>query len=366
MLLIPNRFPVRLVEMPSVQEQLPVPIAEIASATGAAGGAVVVFDEQDHILYANNEQRRLMPCCEYSINDTYSSLFWLALEFGFTGNPNAKIEPEKWLARAIGARLNCQNMDFVNYYPWGAMLVSHFRLDNGISIQARLDMRKTGLSHYFSGPGSQIGVTRALRLREEILRLEAALDSLGLAVALIGHDRVLLHTNASFKDMLESNDGIMLSPLDDKIVINDMCDNFVFQQSIENITSGHLSVTYAPIRREQKDPLILAISGAATPGVVIVAAARFGEDVRAINVALREALGFTVSEAEVATGIGLGKSVSQVATEREISDGATYQHLHKIRRKLRHSSFVAPDMVGIAGLVNRIAAITRVPRGRKH
>ncbi|WP_109049357.1 hypothetical protein [Azospirillum sp. TSA6c] len=345
---------------------IPEPIAEIASVTGAAGGAILVFDREDRILFANDEQRKLMPCCEYGAADTYTTLFWTALKFGYTGNPSAKTDPEGWLVRAIGARLNCQNMDFVNRYAWGAMLVSHFRLENGVSIQARLDMRKTGLEHYFTGPGSEIGVTRAIRLREEILGLEVALDSLGLAVALIGQDRKVLHANSSFKDMLSKEDGLALSPISSEINMIDMCDEFVFQQAVENVTSGSLPSTYVPVRRRQHDPLILAISAAVTPGVVVVAAARFGEDVKAINTALREALGLSIAEADVVTGIGQGKSVSQVALDRGISEGSTYQHLHKAKIKLKKSSFVAPDMAGIASLVTGIAAITRVQGGRKH
>ena len=307
-----------------------------------------------------------MPCCEYGLTDTYSTLFWSALKFGYTGNPNAKADPEGWLVRAIGARLNCQNMDFINRYNWGAMLVSHFRLENGISIQARLDMRKNGLDHYFTGPSSQIGVTRAIRLREEILGLESALDSLGLAVALIGHDRKILHANCSFIDMLSKEDGLSLSPASAEIIAIDICDEFVFQQAVDNVTSGALASTYVPVRRRQQDPLILAISAAATPGAAIVAAARFGEDVKAINAALREALGFSIAEAEVVTGIGQGKSVNQVALDRGVSEGSTYQHLHKVRNRLKNSSFAAPDMAGIASLVTGIAAITRVQNRRKH
>ncbi|CBS89188.1 helix-turn-helix transcriptional regulator [Azospirillum lipoferum] len=346
--------------------RFPEPIAEIASVTNAAGGAVLVFDAQDRILYANDEQRKLMPCCDYGKDDTYSTLFWLALKFGYTGNPNAKADPNGWLVRAIGARLNIQSMDFVNQYQWGAMLVSHFRLENGISIQARLDMRKNALDHYFTGPGSQIGVTRAIRLREEILGLESALDSLGLAVALISHNRKILHANASFKDMLRKEDGLTLSPVGREVVATDVCDEFVFQQAVENVTSGALPSTYVPVRRCRHDPLILAISAAVTPGAAIIAAARFGEDVKAINAALREALGFSIAEADVVTGIGQGKSVNQVALDRGVSEGSTYQHLHKARIKLKNSSFVAPDMAAIASLVTGIAAITRVPNRRKH
>lgn len=345
--------------------QLPAPLAEIADMTAIAGGAVVVFDENDVILFANEEQRRIMPCCKYRSTDTYSSLFWTALEHGFTGNPNAKRDPKEWLARAIGARINCPNMDFVNKYAWGSMLVSHVRLDNGMSIQARLDMRKVGLESYFSGPSSSMGVTRALLLRREINNLEAALDSLGLAVAIVSRDRTILHANTSFEDMLLEGDGIFRTEIGLSIAISDECDDFIFNQAIENVTSGALATSYAPIRRKADAPLILAISAAATPNVAIITATRFGEDAKAINAALREALGFTAAEAEVAIGIGTGKSVSEIAGDRKTTEGSTYQHLHKIRNKLRNSSFVAPDMAGIASLVTGIAAITRAP-SRKH
>lgn len=344
--------------------ELPATIASMVLAMDEAGGAVLVFDRDDRIVLANREQRRIMPCCDYTANDTYSSLFWSLFENGMTGNPVARKSPEQWLAGAIGARHNSPNLDFVNSYDWGRMLVSHLRLDDGTSIQARLDMRKAGMEHYFEGPEASMGVTRALRLRREIRNLEATLDSLGLAVALVDGHGCPLHSNSSFSAMLEAADG--LANLNGHhISAIDRSDELVLRQALHNVCSQALPVAYVPIRRRKGDPFLLAVSAGATPGTAILALTRFGEDLSEIAAALRQALGVTPAEADVMVGLGAGRSVAELSQHRGVSTATTYQQIHAAKGTLRRQRFAAPDLPGIAGLVTGIAAITRTPSACK-
>lgn len=344
--------------------ELPPAVVNMVLAMDEAGGAVLVFDRDDRIMLANREQRRIMPCCDYTANDTYSSLFWSLVEHGMTGNPVARKAPEEWLAGAIGARHNSPNLDFVNSYDWGRMLVSHLRLDDGTSIQARLDMRKTGMERYFDGPGMAMGVTRALRLRQDIRSLEGTLDTLGLAVALVDGHGCLLHANSSFSAMLEASDG--LANLNGHhIAAIDRGDELVLQQALHNICAQALPVAYVPIRRRKGDPFVLAVSAGATPGTAILALTRFGEDLSEIASALRQALGVTPAEADVMVGLGAGRSVAELSQHRGVSTATTYQQIHAVKGTLRRHRFAAPDLPGIAGLVTGIAAITRTPRACK-
>lgn len=345
--------------------ELPPAIAKMVLAMDEAGGAVLVFDRDDRIMLANREQRRIMPCCDYTANDTYSSLFWSLFENKMIGNPVARKSPSEWLAGAIGARHNSPNLDFVNCYDWGRMLVSHLRLDDGTSIQARLDMRAAGMERYFEGPEASMGVTRALRLRREIRNLEAALDTLGLAVALVDGLGCILHANSSFSEMLEAADGVT-NLNGHHIAAVDRCDGLVLQQALSNVCAGMLPVAYVPIRRRHGDPFLLAVSAGATPGTAILALARFGEDLGEIAAALRQALGVTPAEADVMVGLGAGRSIAELSLHRGVSTATTYQQIHAVKGSLRRNRFAAPDLPGIAGLVTGIAAITRTPSARKH
>lgn len=344
---------------------LPKPVSEVARAADEAGGSVIVFDRDDHVLFVNEEQRKIMPCCEYKRSDTYTSLFWSLLEKGLNGNPVARKDPELWLHRAIGSRLNSTNMDFVNSYPWGKMLVSHYRHEDGTSVQARLNMTSVGLEHYFQGPEANLGVTRAIRLRREIRDLEGALDSLGLSVALVDRNGELLHANASFHDLLDAQDGLV-NLTGSCLAATDKLDDMVLRQSLGHVADGLVPRAYVPIRRRSGDPLVLAISVGATPGTAILAAARFGEDLGEVCIALREAFGVTVAESEVMAGIGSGQTLAEYAGNRKLSMHSAYRYVDRAKRKLKEKQSSAVDLPGISSLVTGISAITRVQNGRKH
>lgn len=344
---------------------LPTPISEVARAADDAGGSVIVFDKNDCVIFANNEQRKIMPCCEYQRTDTYSSLFWSLLEKGLNGNPVAKRDPELWLQRAIGARLNSANMDFVNTYPWGKMLVSHYRCDDGTSVQARLNMTAAGLEHYFQGPEANLGVTRAIRLRREIRALEGILDSLGLAVALVDRNGGLLHANASFHDLLDAQDGLV-NLTGTLISATDQLDDMVLHQSLGHVADGLVPRAYTPIRRRSGDPLVLAVSAGTAQGTAIIAAARFGEDMGEVCAALREAFGATPAEAEVMAEVGSGQTLAGYAGSRKLSMNAAYKYIDRAKKRLAESRSSAVDLPGIASLVTGIAAVTRAPSRRKH
>lgn len=155
--------------------QLPQHAVDLIQAADDAGGAVVVFDYEDRILGANNEQRRIMPCSAYGSGDTYGSLFWSAYQAGMTGNTSAKKDPAAWLADAVAARRSSPNLDFINNYQWGRMLVSHLRLDDGTSIQARINMKATGIDRYFGDQDAGLGVMWAVRVQREMRGLQSAL-----------------------------------------------------------------------------------------------------------------------------------------------------------------------------------------------
>lgn len=345
---------------------LPVSLQKIANATDIAGGAVIVFNDMDHIVAANAEQRRIMPCCSYGHDDTYRSLFWSALHSGMTGNPAARRSPAEWLEDAVAARRCSPNLDFVNSYSWGEMLVSHMRIENGFSIQLRLNMRSTGVSQFFKEDGQMcFGVLRAICLQNEINILRNALDSIGIAVAMTDGCGRLLHSNASFSDFVGIGDGLV-DDGSNGLRATDPCDNLVLQQGLENVASGALPVAYVPIRRRKGDPLIVSVSAGNSVGTTVLAVPRFGEDLAEINSALKQALGMSASEADAMSGLVKGETTEELMSRRMITKGTAYRLVDDAKKRLEKSGFSAPDKSRIVSLVTGLAAIIRAPSVRKH
>ena len=348
---------------------MPPYAVELVEATENAGGAVLVFDGSDRIVAANEAQRRVMPCCAYGDDDTYSSLFWAALQAGMTGNKAAKEAPEEWLAASIGARRSSPNLDFVNVYPWGRMLVSHLRLDDGTSIQARLDMRKSGVDRYCGERSAGLGVLWATRVQREILGLQAALDNLSLGVALVedgGTDSgvQLIHSNASFSDLLSGRDGLTVDE-GGRLRAVDEYDDLSLSQALDDAVGGLTRTGYVPVRRRPgKQPLVLAISAGVAPGTALVTVTRFGEDEPEIAGTLMRAFGLPAVQAEVLAALGAGLTVEEIARRRGVAKGTTYLQVNHIKKTLKEFGFAVTDMAGLTALVAKIAAITSAPRAR--
>lgn len=322
-----------------------------------------MFDRDDRILGANQEQRRVMPCCSYGHDDTYASFFWGAHRIGITGNKGAKADPAKWLADTIAARHSSPNLDFVNNYPWGRMLVSHLRLEDGTNIQARINMKASGIDRYFGERDAGLGILWAVRVQREVRGLQSALDNLGLAVALVDGDGAPIHRNASFAEMLEAADGLTLAS-DGSLMALDGCDDLVLRQALEHVANGAIPSAHVPIRRGGKDPLILAVSPGAMPGTAVLAAARAGEDGREIASVLMGAFDMSPVEAEVLAALGAGLSVKEIAQRRGVTEGTTYLQVKAVKKALERFEFAATDLASLASLVTKIAAITRAPQLR--
>lgn len=345
--------------------EMPTQVANLVRAADDAGGAVLVFGSDDRVVGANSEQRRIIPLFEYSQEDTYSSMFWLMLEKGFTGNSSARDNPENWLNTAISTRRSNKVLHFSNVYPWGEAACSHILLDCGTSVQIRMNLEASGLTDYYGPRGIGLGVLWALRAQQEMRNLRGALDSLGLAVGLIGAGGRLAHRNSSFSEMLAEADGLLESEAG-HIVAADPYDDMVLQQAIEYVASGAIPRAYAPVRRAAGQPHLLVISGGASPGTAVVTVSRFGEDAPEIANTLREAFGITPAEAEVMAALGCGATIPELAASRGTTVGTIYNQTTRIKSALKRSGFAALSPTGLPGLVSRIAAIARPSRSRKH
>lgn len=343
--------------LPTLIAELPTPAVDLIAATDEAGGAVMVFDADDRIIWANPAQRSLMPCGDYDTDETYESLFWKLLANGLNGNKSATENPARWLAMAVEARRCNSNLNFINSYRGRSVFVSHLRMDDGKSIQARLDIQKAGLSDFLEEFGGS-GILFALRCKQRMETLRSCLDGLGLAVATLDSSGRVTLDNASFRELVKIGDGLKISD-QAGLVATDPYDDLTLHQAIRNVTSGAVPSALIPIHRTDQPPVLMAITAGSRPGTASVAISGFGEDQQSIVSQLRQTLGTTPAEAEVAYGIGFGQSVAEIADQRGTTEATVYVQLKRIRAALRETKVAPADLAGIATLVTRVAAITR-------
>lgn len=340
----------------AILDRLTPPASDLVREAAGAGGAVIVYDRDDRIVWVSEGQRALMPCSDY-VDETYSSLFWKIFNAGLIGTKSAQPDPSAWLEGTIAARRTSPNLDFVNTYPWGRMLVSHLLLDDGVSIQARLDMRQAGIDRYFGERDAGLGVLWALRVQRHMRGMQSALDSLPIAVGMVDVAGRLIHSNASFDDLVRDGDGLVLAE-DECVKATDLCDDIVLEQAVAHIAYGTQPSTCVPIRRGVKSPLIAAVNPGNLPGTAVIMVSCFGEDHSAVAASLRQAFNLSPAEAEIAAGIGAGKSMAEIASTRGVGEKTAYNQVRSIKASLRRSQFAIDDLADIANIVTKIAAIT--------
>lgn len=330
----------------------------LISAADAAGGGVLVYGRNDEVLWANEGQRLLMPCTDYR-DETFPSLFWKVLNAGMVGNKLAINNPSEWLASEIASRRVNQSLDSINTYPWGKMLFSQMSLDNGIIVQTRIDVKRAGIDCLSSSNCVGIGVPLALQILKERKQFQSLLNSLSIAVCLLDRGRVSICSNSSFDELLLEG-AHLLRDEEGRVHAADHYDDMVFRQVVESAAAGSVDSMILPLR-SANGAVVAAISAGTVSGTAVLVVSRFGEDAASLAESIRQAFGITPAEADTMANIGLGRSVSQIAEDRNGAEKTVYNQIQRIRSNLKRSKFAADDLASIAALVVRIAAITRHP-----
>ncbi|WP_454021271.1 helix-turn-helix transcriptional regulator [Azospirillum sp. Marseille-Q6669] len=350
-----------------VMHNLPVdlssPALSLVEAATEVGGAVVMYAPDDSIAWANDAQRRLVPELRYGAEETYETIFWCMLETGRIGNKMAASNPQQWLAFAVATRHSMANLEFVNTYPWGQMLVSQLRLDNGVSIQARVDLAIAGVDRYFNAPAVGVGVVMAAKAQRELKTFQATLDGLELGLALVNRSGSIIHANGSMRDLIKKCDGLE-EAANRSLCACDQCDDMMLQRAISLAAERPMRTpVLVPIRRlNGRSPHLLAVSSGASPGTAVVVVSRFGESIDDIASALQQAFNLTAAEAQVTARLGAGMSIAEISHERGVSEGTVYNQVKAIKASLRRSNFAAKGLHDISALVMKVAAIARAFR----
>ncbi len=335
--------------------------ASLVDSAERVEGAVILFDAADNIVWVNERQRALMPCTDY-VGQTYSSLFWSALDRGMVGNPVAASKPHMWLEFSRLERSSKRLAQSINRYAWGDMALTHRRFDDGSSLQIR-----------FATSGADADSPERLLLdavaaRREAAALRQALDNLDVGVAILDADGGPVHVNAAFRHLLALDLGLALTDRGRVDPIHPE-DYRVWQSAIAMARSGYgHSTLMMPAGDEAPLLAVTIMPGVQQESILVLATSLRGTFGASHLAGLSEALGIGEDDAQVIAHIANGLSLREIAARhRKENDGnvvSPFQHVAGIRQALRRHHLTVDNQAQIVALIQRIASITRIPLTR--
>jgi len=335
--------------------------ASLIDSAERVEGAVILFDAADNIVWVNERQRALMPCTDY-VGQTYSSLFWSALDRGMVGNPVAVSKPHMWLEFSRLERSSKRLAQSINRYAWGDMALTHRRFDDGSSLQIR-----------FATSGADADSPERLLLdavaaRREAAALRHALDNLDVGVAILDADGGPVHVNAAFRHLLAQDLGLALTHRGRVDPVHPE-DYQVWQSAIAMARSGYgHSTLMMPAGDEAPLLAVTVMPGVQKESILVLATSLRGTFGAGHLAGLSDAFGIGEDDAEVIAHIANGLSLREIAARhRKENDGnvvSPFQHVAGIRHALRRHHLTVDNQAQIVALVQKIASITRIPLTR--
>ncbi len=335
--------------------------ASLIDSAERVEGAVILFDAADNIIWVNERQRALMPCSDY-VGQTYSSLFWSALDRGMVGNPAAISRPHMWLEFSTLERSSKRLAQSINRYAWGDMALTHRRFDDGSSLQIRF--ATSGVD----AESPERLLLEAVAARRDVAALRQALDNLDIGVAILDAGGGLAHANAAFQHLLAQDLGLgrtdrgRIEPVHPE-------DYRLWQSAIAMARSGYGHSTL--MMPADDEPPLLAVT--VLPGVhkdstLVLATALRGTFGQAHLAGLSEAFGVGEDDAQVMAHLANGLNLRDIAARRRPEDEGNvispFQHVAGIRHALRRHHLSVDNQAQVVALIQRIASITRIPLTR--
>lgn len=328
----------------------------------AANAAILMYDRADRVVWANHAQMQLAPVSDYE-NETHSSLFWKMLSAGLISNRYANEKPAEWLEKAkVSRRIN----DSLNWFSECAsfrMLATNRIFEDDVLIQARVKLDVLGVERYIGTKEFPMDMVSIISNQKNMELMTSALDSFDIAICLIGSDKVPIHSNESFKELMTKGDILSFDKYPFISAVKD-ADNAVIQEKIELALLNRNYQSIFPLSSFHGTQLA-SLSSGNVPGTAVLVVSRFGEDEDHIVKALENALGLSPVEAQVALLVGTGMSPEQIAKQRSRSIDTIYTQIRNIKSKLKGANFFIRDISSLASLVVKLSAIAGVTNSRK-
>lgn len=292
----------------------PPALAEMAALAVRTGSSAVVFDDADRLMFASDHMRRVYAFCDFGRELTFDDILLTSMKQEAAAGLPLQESPSEKLARTK-LRRRAERMEFIRTFPVPLMCL-HWMHHSGWSIQIRAEPKHIGLSSFFDEEIPAFGLLEALRRREEMAQRAAVLDSIDLAIAVVGPEGRIRFRNAAFSVLLTQGDGFAL---DDggRLRAADGVDAQHLSKAIASSAlgwPGRRSVTMC-IRRGRGEPHILSVSqgvGALAGAAVLVVAPVALEPEDLADLLYRD-FGLTEAQSEAAALVASGLTPEEAA-----------------------------------------------------
>lgn len=292
----------------------PPALAEMAALAVRIGSSAAVFDSADRLRFASDHMRRVYDFCDFSRDLTFDDILLTSMKQEAAAGVPLQESPFDKLARTK-MRRRAERMEFIRTFPVPLMCL-HWMHHSGWNIQIRAEPKHIGLSSFFDEEIPAFGLLEALRRREEMAQRAAVLDSIDLAIAVVGPEGRIRFKNAAFSVLLSHNDGFTI---DDggRLRAADGADTQRLSKAIASAAlgwPGRRSVTIC-VRRGRGDPHLLSVSQGmgALAGAAVLVVAPVALDPEDLADVLYRDFGLTEAQSEAAALVASGLSPEETA-----------------------------------------------------
>lgn len=311
-------------------------VSSLMSAAARTGAGIMLLNGDDRAIYTNPENDKIYPFIDFTKCPTYDEMFWACIHAGNYASGELDIEPEAFLARAHRFRHEMQYAQFTRRHSTGKVfMVFHEKLDGIGSYAARIDVtdQVKGPSRSLFGP---VAWTH-LAAREHA----SPLERLEVAGTIVSHDGRILDENSKFRALIERQDGLFT--IGGKISAEPL-------NALEKLTAAISSLAAKPAsdillkipRTTSIHPYLICVSSELPPRwslgrpyinavLVTIVEPDAPPIVGASDIAML--YGLTMAEARVATSIGCGETISEIASSGSTSINTIRNQLSSVFSK---------------------------------
>ena len=194
--------------------------SSVIDAAETNGEALVIYDLEDRVAYANRQHRSLYVGIDFDSNPRFADVFRHCIQARKFNHPGVYADPDRWLADAVNSRLQNPTLKFLRRHRDNRVFViKSVRIEGVGSYQTRMPLSPDmvdGVSDYCSSEivarkGQSGASDQMAELRNRMADLTAALDAWRTPCVLVNRLGQIRHFNLAMGLLLDYEDGLRIS-----------------------------------------------------------------------------------------------------------------------------------------------------------
>lgn len=345
----------------------------IIDAAETHGEALVVYDLEDRVAFANAHHRSLYEAIDFDRRPRFTDIFWYCVEARKFSHPRVYVDPEAWLADTLRNRLLGPSLRFLRRHRDGRVFViKNVRVDGVGSYQTRTALSQdmvNGIPEFsgFSDPplaANTDPVSEVASLRSRVTEMTVALDAWRTPCLVADEEGRIRHFNQAMSLLLDREDGLRIHG--PKLLADRNDDQMRLLAAIKRYANTRTGLALATMRIRRNSglsPFVASIS-ATMPGLsplpfaetqsalVLVADPDAGCAVDART--LQQLYGLTALQAELATKLIRAESLKKIASAMKMQVEIVEAAVEELMDRMGVDSHIAftQRMTDIAAIIN--------------